>query len=482
MSKLIYVLQKHTTFTQKDKIAFVVCHLNTDPKETTYSIMYGSHVYGLKGNQNYLKNRPDGKHLLYIPFYIDDEIVIPKKGTNISSLESLRPYLPLANSVNTFNQLLTRAYGSKSNLIKKQLDDVKEKHAFLGFRNEEKIHLRTHFDMRIQVGDVLKSFVSNSEKLPNEFKKKMFVIESQDHPLTWKDFEGVLPYGYGMGYTQIIDTAPVELIKSTFKSIKFNVKGEYLNGLYSLVKINKKVWVFTKMEEPKEIAKDNNLFKTNMSRIARPSYLKVNYKYNTTMAPVFKSITYLQDVIDNKHFDALYEGKEELLISPTYTYKDMKGCMVMLDFDSNGALSGVNKFLSDISQFGLTKYFFVVKSGGGYHVCSFFGINNYDIEDLKKFKVWKRYNSLDANSSFRDVPIRVPFTYNFKRKSTNIAVLAKDIDKLTGKVSAIMKNTPSAIMPKNVFKKNINYYLYAHDFLLQKRKPVSTFFEFLSSF
>ncbi|MET0574784.1 MAG: DNA ligase D [Mesorhizobium sp.] len=115
-----------------------------------------------------------------------------------------------------------------------------------------------HYDLRLEVGGVLKSWAVPRGPSLNPADKRL-AVETEDHPLEYIDFEGVIPAGeYGGGPMIVWDTgvwAPMDDVERSLRtgSFKFRLAGEKLNGGWMLARLkpkpgedNKKNWLLFK--------------------------------------------------------------------------------------------------------------------------------------------------------------------------------------------------------------------------------------------
>lgn len=101
-----------------------------------------------------------------------------------------------------------------------------------------------HYDLRLEADGVLKSWaVPKGPTLDPDARRLAMQVE--DHPLAYRDFEGVIPQGnYGAGQVIVWDRGTYKLAEGTSPAaeisrgkIKFIVRGKKLAGMFTLVKM-----------------------------------------------------------------------------------------------------------------------------------------------------------------------------------------------------------------------------------------------------
>jgi bifunctional non-homologous end joining protein LigD len=141
-----------------------------------------------------------------------------------------------------------------------------------------------HYDFRLEMDGVLKSWaVPKGPSLDPEVKRLAMMVE--DHPYSYKDFEGTIPEGnYGAGNVIVWDngtylpadddykgTAENKLLADLKKGhLSFTLKGKKLKGNFSLVKLRGKqenAWLLIKKED--KYAATDDILKKDKSVISK---------------------------------------------------------------------------------------------------------------------------------------------------------------------------------------------------------------------
>ena len=103
-----------------------------------------------------------------------------------------------------------------------------------------------HYDLRLEEDGILMSWAI-PKGLPFYKGQKRLAIRTEDHPVKYLDFEGVIPKGqYGAGEMWIIEKGEIEWINKKENSFEFKLKGKNLLRTYSLFKTsNDDQWLIT---------------------------------------------------------------------------------------------------------------------------------------------------------------------------------------------------------------------------------------------
>lgn len=119
-----------------------------------------------------------------------------------------------------------------------------------------------HYDLRIESEGVLKSWAV--PKGPSmDPKVKRLAVPTEDHPMAYADFEGVIPEGhYGAGTVIVWDSGVVQNTKGEDVSLAENLKeghatiqlyGSKLRGNFALIRTKRggkrPQWLFFKMKD-----------------------------------------------------------------------------------------------------------------------------------------------------------------------------------------------------------------------------------------
>ncbi len=142
---------------------------------------------------------------------------------------------------------------------------------------------RLHYDFRLEMGGTLKSWAV-PKGIPFEKGEKHLAVQVEDHPVEYRDFEGIIPEGqYGGGTVMVWDAGTYESLGSEAAKdlaagkLHFALKGKKLKGEWTLVRIKRgdeKQWLLIKSgADLKSVSKkkddESALTGRTMAKIAR---------------------------------------------------------------------------------------------------------------------------------------------------------------------------------------------------------------------
>jgi bifunctional non-homologous end joining protein LigD len=163
---------------------------------------------------------------------------------------------------------------------------------------------RLHYDFRLELGSVLKSWAV-PKGIPLKQGEKRLAVEVEDHPLGYANFEGIIPKGdYGGGTVMLWDTGkyislggdPAHDLKKG--KLHFALKGRKLAGEWTLVRFKHggdNQWLLMKSgSDAKPVSKkrddESALSKRSMERIAKDGDAKWHSGHAEKTPPALKFV------------------------------------------------------------------------------------------------------------------------------------------------------------------------------------------------
>ncbi len=116
----------------------------------------------------------------------------------------------------------------------------KSQHGLLRFQVQEHNASRLHWDFRLELDGVLKSWAV-PKGVPTEAGVKRLAVQVEDHPLDYYGFEGTIPSGeYGAGTVKVWDEGEYVLELREPRKYHIVLKGKKLKGDYRLINFKEK--------------------------------------------------------------------------------------------------------------------------------------------------------------------------------------------------------------------------------------------------
>ena len=136
-----------------------------------------------------------------------------------------------------------------------------------------------HYDFRLEFKGVMKSWAVPKGPSYNP-KDKRLAVNVEDHPLSYRNFEGIIPEGeYGGGTVMLWDRGTYKLLEVNKDSFKFTLYGKRLKGNWALVNFKDNNWLLIKEEDKYanfiDIKKYTRSIKSNLTmREIKKKYIK----------------------------------------------------------------------------------------------------------------------------------------------------------------------------------------------------------------
>ncbi|GAA4450268.1 DNA polymerase ligase N-terminal domain-containing protein [Phytohabitans houttuyneae] len=112
-------------------------------------------------------------------------------------------------------------------------------------------HARSlHWDLRLERNGVLVSWAV-PRGVPRDPARNNLAVQTEDHPMEYRDFHGEIPAGeYGGGRMTIFDRGTYETEKWRDGEVIVTLRGERISGRYVLFRTDGKNWMIHRMDPP----------------------------------------------------------------------------------------------------------------------------------------------------------------------------------------------------------------------------------------
>lgn len=219
-------------------------------------------------------------------------------------------------------------YNKKRNFQKtnEPVGEVKKSRGKLKFIIQHHLARKDHYDFRLEYNGVLVSFAV--PKGPS-FKTtdKRLAVKVEDHPLSYANFEGVIPEGeYGAGTVMLFDTGtwePYKDKKVDFDKgpVKFTLNGNRFKGKWELVKFKDNNWLLIKEKDKYVSNKKIGSFKTSI-------------KTGRTMEEIEKNITPIDKTLELTNPQKIIFKKPSITKEDIFNYYKQVGNLMMPFLDN----------------------------------------------------------------------------------------------------------------------------------------------------
>ena len=304
---------------------------------------------------------------------------------------------------------------------------------------------KDHFDFRLEFNGMLVSWAV-PKGLPTNSKDKRLAVKVEDHPLSYANFEGIIPpKQYGAGKVEIWDKGTYTANSSIRKGLKngkisINLFGNKLKGSWALVRMENDNWLAIKEEN--KIDYPQNKKTKSIDKPKKMPFKKVDVELCTLQETIptgeewlfeikydgYRVVSFLNNdkvqMFTRSHID--YTAKFPTLAESLLKY--FKNHQVVLDgevvcFDKTGK-----------SDFGMLQN--AIKENDTNMSYVVFDILEYDGKDLRDLELIERKNLLSKlfNQASDNLVLsqyvinKGKQCYNFAKKKNLEGIVAKKIN------------------------------------------------------
>ncbi len=149
---------------------------------------------------------------------------------------------------------------------KPKIDKTSQREPIFVIQQHHASHM--HYDFRIESDGVLKSWAVPKGPSTDPREKRLAAM-TEDHPIDYANFEGIIPEGYGAGTVIVWDRGAFEnLTEKNGKKIslaqgiknghiKIKLDGKKLKGEYALTRFRDNNWLLVKVDDKYADARRN---------------------------------------------------------------------------------------------------------------------------------------------------------------------------------------------------------------------------------
>ena len=166
------------------------------------------------------------------------------------------------------------------NITSEPIGKILKNNKKLTFCVQHHIARKDHFDFRLEYNGTMSSWAIPKGPSYNP-KDKRLAIKVEDHPISYKNFEGTIPKGeYGAGTVMLFDLGYYKIIKYEKNLIKVILYGKRLKGMWTLTHFKDDNWLLIKDHDFYENYIDITKYKRSIKTNRTMKEIKDNEKKN----------------------------------------------------------------------------------------------------------------------------------------------------------------------------------------------------------